>query len=99
VASWINQKSKGTRNPDQPRETRIKNLFTHGRSHKTPICPTMRRRKLNHPKGKGTRNPDQPRKERMKIQSNQGREVYFPIQDLPKEERAKPNQPRDKEDF
>jgi len=59
----------------------------------------MWKRRLDHPKGKGTRNPDQPRKERMKIQSNQGREVYFPIQDQPEEERAKPNQPKDKEDF
>lgn len=99
MARWIIQKSKGTRNPDQPRENRIKNLVTQSRSHKTPICPTMRRRKLDHPKGEGTRNPDQPRKERMKIQSNHGREDYFPIQDQPEEERAKPNQPKDKEDF
>jgi hypothetical protein len=58
-------KGKGTRNPDQLRENRLKNLITQNKEPKTPISPKMRRSNPDHPKGKGTRNPDQPKEERV----------------------------------
>jgi hypothetical protein len=66
-------KGKGTRNPDQLRENRLKNLITQNKEPKTPISPKMRRSNPDQSKGKGTRNPDQP-----KIEKEQSRSIKRP---------------------